>query len=67
MDENWSPFDLTDFEYDILKVYLKHRRYDMYMYEVPFFENHYTPQTILMTISQFTIAVNKRRIGHDMG
>lgn len=62
-----EAFDLTPFEYEVLKLYLKYGYGQKYLYELPFFEDHYTSQTVLMTLMQFTNAVNKRRAGYDMG
>ena len=61
----WSPYELTDFEYEVLRLYLKHGYQYEFLFDVPFFNTHYTRETVLMNLRQFANHVNKYRKDHS--
>ena len=50
----WSPYKLDEFEWEILKVYLKHGYGVAKLYEITFFRCSLTDETVCMTLKEFS-------------
>lgn len=51
--EEWNPYRLNDFEWEMLEVYLKHGYGDCTVYDTLFFCRCLNDQTELLTLSEF--------------
>lgn len=49
----WSPFTLGDFEWEVLKLYLKYGYGDVKLYNTSFFTSSLTDETVCMTLQEF--------------
>ena len=49
----WSPFCLTDFEWEVLKIYLKFGYGERKLYNTTFFNCSLTDETVCMTLQEF--------------
>lgn len=57
--EEWSPYDLDDFSYEILKIYIKYGYGIFKMYNQTFLEIN--DETAMLTIEEFFLKVEERR------
>lgn len=58
---DWDPYELSDFEYAVLKLYLDYGYGEEWLFDTPFFSSHFTRENVQMTLRQFANEVNKRR------
>lgn len=49
----WTPFILSNFEWDVLKMYMKHGYGDEKLYHTSFFTTNLTDETVCMTLKEF--------------
>ena len=49
----WSPFTLNEFEWEVLKLYIKHGYGDVKLYNTSFFTSSLTDDTVCMTLKEF--------------
>ena len=49
----WNPYKLDEFEWEILKVYLKHGYGMAKLYATTFFQCSYNDETVCMTLEEF--------------
>lgn len=49
----WSPFILSKFEWEVLKLYIKHGHGDVKLCNTSFFTSSLTDETDCMTLSEF--------------
>ena len=49
----WSPYMLSDFEWDVLKLYLKYGYGDVKLYNTSFFTSSLTDETVMITLREF--------------
>ena len=49
----WSPLELDDFAWDVLKAYIKHGYGDFKLYDTTFFSCHLSDETVCMTLHEF--------------
>ena len=50
----WSPYMLNEFEWEVLKLYIKHGHGDVKLYNTSFFTSSLTDETVLMTLQEFS-------------
>lgn len=50
----WSPFTLSEFEWEVLKLYIKYGYGDVKLYDTTFFANNLTDETVCMTLKEFS-------------
>lgn len=49
----WSPFTLNEFEWEVLKLYIKYGYGDAKLYNTTFFQCSMTDDTVCMTLKEF--------------
>lgn len=49
----WNPYRLNDFEWEVLKLYIKHGYGDVKLYNTSFFTSSLTDDTVCMTLKEF--------------
>lgn len=49
----WNPFLLGEFEWEILKTYLRYGYGEAKLYAKPFFQCSYNDETVCMTLNEF--------------
>ena len=49
----WSPFRLSEFEWEMLKLYLKFGYGEIKLYNVTPLQSSLTDETVLMTLQEF--------------
>ena len=49
----WSPFEINEFEWDVLKTYIKHGYGYCKLYSTTFFSTNLTDETACMSLIEF--------------
>lgn len=49
----WTPYTLSEFEWDVLQLYLKHGYGDVKLYNASFFVSSLTDETVMLTLQEF--------------
>lgn len=49
----WSPFTLSEFEWEALKLYIKYGYGDVKLYNTSFFTSSLTDDTVCLTLKEF--------------
>lgn len=49
----WSLFTLSEFEWEVLKLYIKYGYGDVKLYNTSFFTSSLTDETVCMTLKEF--------------
>ena len=49
----YNPFRISEFEWEVLNVYIKHGYGCFKMYDTLFFRNGLTDETVLMTLEEY--------------
>lgn len=57
----WSPFTLNEFEWEVLKLYIKHGYGEVKLYNTSFFTTSLTDETVCMTLKEFA----KKAVDYD--
>ena len=63
MDE-WSPYDLSDFEYEVLCLYIKYGYGFMKVYDTTFFTGN-TDESIVLTLDEYKKKVDEYKEGTE--
>ena len=53
MGEEFNPYIIGEFEWDVLKAYIKHGYGNMPLYSTTFFSCNMTNETALITLQEF--------------
>lgn len=51
----WSLFTLNEFEWEVLKLYIKHGHWYVKLYNTSFFTSSLTDDTVCMTLKEFAV------------